>query len=66
MTVAELRAKGVPVQPLEELADLVVDGIRDGRFVMVLDGDRHAGTLRERAERFAAGENATEPHELAP
>jgi NAD(P)-dependent dehydrogenase (short-subunit alcohol dehydrogenase family) len=66
MTVAELRAKGVPVQPLEELADLVVDGIRDGRFVMVLDGDRHADTLRERAERFAAGENATEPHELAP
>ncbi|HZM32679.1 MAG TPA: SDR family NAD(P)-dependent oxidoreductase [Acidimicrobiales bacterium] len=66
MTVAELRAKGVPVQPLDELAHLVVDGIRDGRFVMVLDGDRHAGTLRDRAERFEAGENPTEPHELAP
>ena len=66
MTVAELRAKGVPVQPLDELAHLVVDGIRDGRFVMVLDADRHAGTLRDRAERFEAGENPTEPHELAP
>jgi NAD(P)-dependent dehydrogenase (short-subunit alcohol dehydrogenase family) len=64
MTVADLRAKGAPVQPLDELADLVVDGIRDGRFVMVLDGDRHAATLRERAERFAAGRNPTEPHEL--
>ena len=33
----------MPVQPLDELADLVVDGLRDGRFVMVLDDERHAG-----------------------
>jgi NAD(P)-dependent dehydrogenase (short-subunit alcohol dehydrogenase family) len=36
MTVAELRGKGVPVQPLDELARLVVDGIRDGRAEMIL------------------------------
>jgi NAD(P)-dependent dehydrogenase (short-subunit alcohol dehydrogenase family) len=64
MTVADLQAKGVPVQPLDELADLVVDGIRDRRFVMVLDGDRHAAELRRRAERFAEGANATEVHQL--
>jgi NAD(P)-dependent dehydrogenase (short-subunit alcohol dehydrogenase family) len=62
MTVAELREKGIPVQPLDELADLVVDGIRDERFVMVLDIDRHAQTLRDRAERFAAAANPTEAH----
>lgn len=66
LTVADLRARGVPTQPLDELADLVVEGLRDGRFVMVLDPDRHAGTLRERAERFAVGDNPTETHELAP
>jgi NAD(P)-dependent dehydrogenase (short-subunit alcohol dehydrogenase family) len=64
MTVAELRANGMPVQPLGELADLVVEGIRDGRFVIVLDPERHAATLRERAERFATGANPTEVHEL--
>jgi NAD(P)-dependent dehydrogenase (short-subunit alcohol dehydrogenase family) len=62
MTVAALREKGVPVQPLDELADLVVDGIRDGRFLMVLGMDRYAVTLRERAERLAALENPTEIH----
>ena len=64
MTVADLVARGVPVQPLDPLADLVVDGIRDGRFVLVLDRDRHAATLRERAERFAEGANPTMVHEL--
>lgn len=37
MTVAELQAKGVPVQPLDELARLVVAGIKDGRYVMILE-----------------------------
>ena len=64
MTVADLVAKGVPVQPLDELADMVVDGLRARRFVLVLDGERHAGTLRDRAEAFAAGANPTEAHEL--
>ncbi len=54
----------MPVQPLDELADLVVDGIRDRRFVIVLDPEQHADTLRTRAERFAAGANPTEVHQL--
>jgi NAD(P)-dependent dehydrogenase (short-subunit alcohol dehydrogenase family) len=64
LSVADLQAKGVPVQPLDELSDLVVDGIRDGRFLMVLDNERYAATLRGRAERFAAGVNPTEVHDL--
>jgi NAD(P)-dependent dehydrogenase (short-subunit alcohol dehydrogenase family) len=64
MTVAELKEKGMPVQPLEELADLVVEGIKDGRFVMVLDVERHVGTLRERADKIAALENPTVVHQL--
>jgi NAD(P)-dependent dehydrogenase (short-subunit alcohol dehydrogenase family) len=65
MTVAELREKGVPVQPLDELADMVVDGIRDGRFVMIMDAAGAADTLRTRADRIAAAENPTEIHTLA-
>ena len=64
LTVAELREKGVPVQPLDELADLVVDGIRDGRFVMILDMDRHADAMAARVARLAALENPTEIHRL--
>jgi len=65
MTVAELREKGVPVQPLDELGRLVVDGIRDGRFVIMLDPDgRHATTLRTRLERVLKNENPTEVHDL--
>ncbi|HEY7070567.1 MAG TPA: hypothetical protein VH479_10650, partial [Acidimicrobiales bacterium] len=64
MTVAELREKGVPVQPLDELADLVVDGIRDGRFVMILDMGRHADAMASRVARLAALENPTEIHTL--
>ena len=64
MTVAELREKGMPIQPLDELADLVVDGIKADRFVMVLDVDRYAGTLRERADVIAKLENPTVVHQL--
>jgi len=65
MTVAALRQRGIPVQPLDELAQLVVDGIRDGRFVIMLDADgRHASTLRTRLERVLQSENPTEVHEL--
>jgi NAD(P)-dependent dehydrogenase (short-subunit alcohol dehydrogenase family) len=64
MTVAELAAKGVPVQPLDELADMVVDGIRARRFVMVMDAAGAAQTLRERADRIATGDNPTELHTL--
>jgi NAD(P)-dependent dehydrogenase (short-subunit alcohol dehydrogenase family) len=64
LTVAELREQGVPVQPLDELADLVVAGIKDGRFVMVLDPDRHAATLHERADKVGALANPTEVHAM--
>ncbi len=64
MTVAALREKGIPVQPLDELAGLVVEGIRDGRFVMVMDAGRHADTLRSRADRIGNLENPTVVHEL--
>jgi NAD(P)-dependent dehydrogenase (short-subunit alcohol dehydrogenase family) len=64
LTVAELRAKGMPVQPLDELADLVVEGIRNRRFVMVMDAAGAADTLRERAARIEARENPTAVHEF--
>jgi NAD(P)-dependent dehydrogenase (short-subunit alcohol dehydrogenase family) len=64
MTVAELVGKGMPVQPLDELADMVVDGIREGRFVMVLDPERHAATLHARADALGALGNPTVVHTL--
>lgn len=64
MTVAELVGKGMPVQPLDELADLVVDGIREGRFVMVLDPRRHASTLHARADAIGALDNPTVVHSM--
>ncbi len=64
MTVAELREKGIPVQPLDELAEMVVEGIKDGRFVMVLDAAHHADTLRARADAIGKLENPTVVHDL--
>jgi len=64
LTVAALRERGVPVQPLDELATMVVDGIRAGRFVMIMDGEQASETLRARVERFARAENPTESHPL--
>jgi NAD(P)-dependent dehydrogenase (short-subunit alcohol dehydrogenase family) len=64
MTVAGLKEQGMPVQPLDELADMVVRGIRDGRFVMVLDPERHAAVLRDRADKVEALENPTAVHSL--
>lgn len=65
LTVAELRAKGIPVQPLDELARMVVDGIRAGRFVLILDEDgRTEATLRARLEKLLRWENPTEVHQL--
>jgi NAD(P)-dependent dehydrogenase (short-subunit alcohol dehydrogenase family) len=65
MTIADLEAmaaKGgheLHFQSLDELADLVVDGIRDQRYVMMLGLDQAAATLRVRAD-------ATEKGELPP
>ena len=62
MTVAQLRERGMPIQSLDELAEMVVAGIRDGRFVMILDPQRSTATLTNRREKFARGENPTEMH----
>lgn len=65
MTVAELRGKGMPVQPLDELARMVVDGIRNDRFMMILDPDgRTEATLRNRLEKIVRLENPTAVHQL--
>ena len=42
-------------QPLDELASLVVEGIRAERYVLMKDTADAAATLRRRAEAFAAG-----------
>lgn len=71
LTVAELRERAaaagreLPVQPLDELADLVVEGIRDGRFVIMLPSPRTEETLRSRLEKVLRNENPTEVHDLA-
>ena len=50
-------------QPLDELAALVVEGIRQGRYVIMKDTADAAATLRARAEAFAAGDRpAPMPH----
>ena len=64
MTVAQLKEKGMPVQPLDELADYVVAGIREERFVLVFDMSGPAETLRGRVDKLAALENPTEVHQL--
>jgi len=65
MTVAELREKGMPVQPLDELAQMVVKGIREDRFMMILDTDGRTETaLRTRLDKIVRGENPTEVHQF--
>ena len=50
-------------QPLDELATLVVEGIREGRYVIMKDTTDAAATLRARADAFAAGKRpAPMPH----
>lgn len=43
-------------QPLDELAALVVQAVRDGRFVIMKDAPQAAATLHARADAFAAGQ----------
>ncbi|MGH2684638.1 MAG: SDR family NAD(P)-dependent oxidoreductase [Actinomycetota bacterium] len=64
MAVADLKAKGMPVQPLDELAEMVVDGIKHDRFIMIMDIGRSEATLRERVEKLARLENPTVVHQL--
>jgi NAD(P)-dependent dehydrogenase (short-subunit alcohol dehydrogenase family) len=61
MTVAKLEAmaeKGgfeLGWQDLDELASLVVDGIRSEQFVITIGADEMSATLHDRADAFAAG-----------
>jgi NAD(P)-dependent dehydrogenase (short-subunit alcohol dehydrogenase family) len=70
MTIASLREmaeKGggeLPLQPLDELAQLVVEGIRDGRFIIIFPSDRTETTLRERLDKIVRNENPTHSHAI--
>lgn len=70
MTIASLREqveKGggeLPLQPLDELGRLVVDGIRDGRFIMIMPSDRTEATLRDRLDKIVRNENPTHSHPI--
>ena len=65
MTVADLREKGMPVQPLDELARMVVDGIRADRFMLILDPDTRTGPPCGRNwKRFVRGREPDQVHQL--
>lgn len=70
MTIAGLRemaeqgGRELPIQPLDELSQLVVDGIRDERFIMILPSERTAETLRGRLEKVLRNENPTHSHQI--
>ena len=51
--------KELPIQPLDELAELVVDGIRDERFIMILPMPTTEESLRARLDKELALENPT-------
>jgi NAD(P)-dependent dehydrogenase (short-subunit alcohol dehydrogenase family) len=63
MTVASLRDKmakagqELPIQPLDELAAVVLAGIRANTYCITIGLDAAAQTLHERADRYAAGNN---------
>jgi NAD(P)-dependent dehydrogenase (short-subunit alcohol dehydrogenase family) len=66
MTIAkleELAAQGgreLPWQDLDELARVVIEGIRDERFIIMLGAASIGSTMRERASHFERGDLA--PH----
>jgi NAD(P)-dependent dehydrogenase (short-subunit alcohol dehydrogenase family) len=62
LTVAQLREQGIPVQPLDELAEMVVDGIRTGRFMMIMDVARSVETLQGRIDKITRQQNPTAVH----
>jgi NAD(P)-dependent dehydrogenase (short-subunit alcohol dehydrogenase family) len=55
-SMAQKAGRELQFQSLDELADLVVAGIRDQRFVMMLGLDETAATLRSRADAIEKGE----------
>jgi NAD(P)-dependent dehydrogenase (short-subunit alcohol dehydrogenase family) len=61
MTIEGLREKmaaagqELPLQPLDELAEVVLAGIRANTYCITIGLDAAAQTLHERADRYAAG-----------
>jgi NAD(P)-dependent dehydrogenase (short-subunit alcohol dehydrogenase family) len=53
--MAAAKGRQLRVQPLDELAGQVVEGIRAGTYCITSDVAADAATLRTRAERIAAG-----------
>ncbi len=70
MTVETLEAQAkaggyeLPWQDLDELARMVIEGIRAERFILMLDVDSIGPTLHTRADHFARGELV--PHHAGP
>ncbi len=51
----------IRVQPLDELAQYLLEGIRAERSIIMIGLEGAAATLRERAARLEKGENPTDP-----
>ncbi len=62
ITIASLRERAaaagqeLAIQPLDELAGVLLDGIRAGTYCITIGLEGAAQTLRERADRYAAGQ----------
>jgi NAD(P)-dependent dehydrogenase (short-subunit alcohol dehydrogenase family) len=54
-SMAKAAGHDLQFQDLDELARVVVDGIRDERFIMMIDAESIGPTLQERGEAFGAG-----------
>ena len=67
VTVAALRESAaksggeLPIQPLDELAESVLDGMRKGTYCITFGLDAAAQTLHERADRLGRGEIPVSP-----
>ncbi len=70
MTVEKLEAQAkaggyqLPWQDLNQLARVVIDGIRAERFIFMIDVESIGPALRRRAEHFERGDLV--PHEAGP
>ncbi len=70
MTIAGIRevaakaGREVPLQPLDELAQMVVRGIRDKTFMMIMSMEGPEATLRSRLDKIVRQQNPTELHTI--